>query len=200
MLRNVFLILFICAAFSTQAQYEDDDTTHKIKPPVKEKFINKFYARTLPLGIYTGAGYPKDRITQNIEIGKTFGMIDAGLAYGRTSLRPDTAGHGTDYLEAKVTMDLCQFGIFSNEMTVGAGGLFNSDKYLMLELSYTIYGQFWKHVGVGIVTGYYDFSGNTTDVSHNMFGLYLRFGLIRPENGGLINLGRMSRTHGMRRR
>lgn len=147
----------------------------------------------MPLGIYTGAGYLKDRITQNIEIGKTFGMIDVGLALGQTALRKDTLGNGKNFLEAKITMDICQYGIFSNEMTIGAGEVFNSQNFLMLEISYTIYAQFWKRCGMGIVTGYIDYSGNTTDASHNMFGLFLRYGLLRPENGGLINIGRMAR-------
>lgn len=85
-------------------------------------------------------------------------------------------------------------------MTVGAGGVFNSQNSLMLELSYTIYAQFWKHGGIGIITGYYDFSGNTTDSSHNMFGLYFRYGLLRGENGGLLSVGRMMHQHSMRRR
>jgi hypothetical protein len=49
-------------------------------------------------------------------------------------------------------MDIAQYGIFSNEMTIGAGEVFNSREYLMLELSYTIYAQFWKNFGVGIIT------------------------------------------------
>ncbi|HVD99780.1 MAG TPA: hypothetical protein VNB90_16340 [Cytophagaceae bacterium] len=194
--RLFLILLFLLSCFAVKAQQAD---TIIILIP-RQPFIKTMYVRTLPLGIYTGAGYPKDRITQNLELGKTFGIVDAGIAYGRTALRSDSAGNGTHYLEGKITMNLCQVGIFSNEMTVGAGGIFHSDKYLMLELSYTIYAQFWDHVGIGIVTGYYDLSGNITDASHNVFGLYLRFGLIRPENGGLLNLGRMSRTHGMRRR
>jgi hypothetical protein len=152
------------------------------------KFV---YCRINPITIYSGSGYLKDRIMQNIEIGRTFGMLDAGLAIGQTSLRKDSIGNGNKFLEAKITMDVCQYGIFSSEMTVGAGGVFNSQNFLMLELSYTIYGQFWKNMGVGITTGYIDYSGNFTDASHNTFGLYIRYGLLRPESGGLFNVGRM---------
>jgi hypothetical protein len=174
------------------------DTTGKIKGVPKDSFFKTVYFKYMPLGIYTGAGYVQDRLTQHIELGKTFGVIDAGIVYGVTALRPDTLGNGIHYLEGRITMDLCQVGIFSNEMTVGAGGVFNSMNGLMLELSYTIYGQFWKKCGLGIITGYYDFSGNTTDSAHNMFGLYFRYGILRDENGGILNVGRMMRQHTFR--
>jgi hypothetical protein len=190
MLRITILCCCLFSSVYLSAQtINKRDTSKTIEP-----FTKTMYVRCMPLGIYTGAGYLQNRITQNIEIGKSFGMIDAGIAYGKTAIQ-DTAGNGTNYLEAKVTMDVCQYGLFSNEMTIGAGGVINSKNYLMLEISYTIYGQFWKRCGIGIVTGYYDYSGNTTDASHNMFGLYIRYGLLRPENGGLINIGRMARTH-----
>jgi hypothetical protein len=122
-------------------------------------------------------------------------MMDCGIAFGRNALRKDSSGNGNHFLEAKFSMDIAQYGIFSNEMTIGAGGVFNSKNYLMLELSYTIFAQFWKNFGIGIVTGYYDFSGNQTGSNRNTFGIFCRYGLIHSD-GGLFNLiGRISRTH-----
>jgi hypothetical protein len=160
---------------------------------VKDKFFNTIYLRTMPIGIYTGASYLKDKITQNFEFGKSVGMFDIGLAIGQTALRKDTLGNGNKFLEGKITMDVCQYGIFSNEMTVGAGYVFFSENFMMLEISYTIYAQFWKRMGMGITTGYVDYSGNYTDASHNQFGLFLRYGLLREETGGLLNMA--ARTH-----
>ena len=40
-----------------------------------------------------------------------------------------------------------------------------------------------------------DYSGNTTDASHNTFGIFIRYGLLRPENGGIINISRMAGHH-----
>ena len=194
-----FISLFfslLLGCLSTLAQVKDTISNQAAVSPAP--FLKSVYFRCMPLGIYTGAGYLQDRITQNVEVGKSFGMIDVGLTYGITALRRDSVGNGVHYLEGKVTMDICQFGIFSNEMTVGAGGVFNSANGLMLELSYTIFAQFWKHGGLGIITGYYDFSGNKTDSSHNMFGFYFRYGLIRSENGGILNVGRMMRQHTFR--
>ena len=70
------------------------------------------YVRLMPMGVYTTPGVAADRITQNIEFGESFKMLDAGLAIGRLSQRPDS----TTFVEGKITMDACQYGIFSNEV------------------------------------------------------------------------------------
>ncbi|WP_420149357.1 hypothetical protein [Spirosoma sp.] len=140
------------------------------------------YVRTMPFSIYTGAGKPKDRIAQSIEIGKSFNVIDLGVAFGRNSLRPDT----TLFLEGRVTMDVANYGIFANEMTIGAGRVFDKQGSLMLELTYSIIAQIAPRVGIGLTTGYYDFSSESTDASKTFYGIYLRFGLMRTDSGGLL--------------
>lgn len=151
------------------------------------KFKNApFYARLMPFSIYTGPGITNDRIAQMFEFGKTFNVIDLGIAVGRNSLRPDTSL----FLEGKVTMDVCNLGIFANEMTIGAGRLFDSKGSLMLELSYNLFAQLSKHFGIGISTGYYDFSNQTYGSSKTFFGVFVRYGLARSDSGGVLGLGR----------
>jgi hypothetical protein len=123
---------------------------------------------------------------QNIEIGKSFNIVDLGIAYGRNSLRPDT----TSFLEARVTMDVCNMGIFANEMTIGAGKLFDSQGSLMLELTYSIFAQISSKWGIGLVTGYYDFSNEYYDSSKSFYGFLIRYGLQRTDSGGIFGLGR----------
>ena len=187
----VFSLMIFCMV--AKAQNNINDTSKAVFPKKKEKFINTIYLRPMPLCVYTGAGYLKDRTNQNIELGKSFGVIDVGAALGRNALRHDTLGNGTTYLEAKVTMEIAQYGLFSNEMVIGGGYVFNSQNFLMLEISYTIYAQFWKRMGLGILAGFYDYSGNRTDNSRNTFGLFCRYGLARPEQGGLLNIPRARR-------
>ncbi|WP_240543525.1 hypothetical protein [Spirosoma foliorum] len=148
------------------------------------------YVRATPFSIYTGAGSPKDRIVQSLEIGKSFNVIDLGVAFGRNSLRPDTSL----FLEGRVTMDVANYGIFANEMTIGAGRVFDKEGSLMLELTYSIIAQVAPRLGIGLTTGYYDFSGETTDSSKTFYGIYLRFGLLRTDSGGL--LGGIARGRG----
>ena len=140
------------------------------------------YVRVNPFSIYTGAGSPKDRIAQSIELGKSFDVIDFGIAFGRNALRPDT----TLFLEGRVTMDVANYGVFANEMTIGVGRVFDNQGSLMLELTYSIIAQISPRVGIGLTTGYYDFSNETADASKTFYGICLRFGLLRTDSGGLL--------------
>lgn len=144
------------------------------------------YARLMPFAIYTGPGITTDRIAQMIEVGKTFNVVDVGIAFGRNSLRPDTSL----FLEGKVTMDVCNIGIFANEMTIGAGRVFDNKGSLMLELSYNLFAQLSKNFGIGLTTGYYDFSNQTYGSSKSFFGVFVRYGLQRSDSGGILGLGR----------
>lgn len=144
---------------------------------------SSWYGRVMPISLYTGAGSYDDRMSQYLEVGKSIGVIDIGLAYGRMNQHIDNE----NYLEAKVTMDACQIGIFSNEFTIGGGHVFNTQTPIMLELSTTIFAQIGDHWGMGVVTGYYDFSGQYSDVNKNYYGIFLRMGLLRSQGGILMN-------------
>ena len=87
-------------------------------------------------------------------------------------------------------MDVANYGIFANEMTIGAGRQFDKQGSLMLELTYSIIAQVAPRLGVGLTTGYYDFSSEATDASRTFYGIYLRYGLTRTDAGGLLNVGR----------
>lgn len=152
------------------------------------------YVRVNPFSIYAGAGSPKDRIAQSIELGKSFDVIDFGVAFGRNSLRPDT----TLFVEGRVTMDVANYGIFANEMTIGAGRVFDKQGSLMLELTYSIIAQIAPRVGIGLTTGFYDFSNEVTDASKTFYGVYLRFGLLRTDSGGLLGGAGRARMRSVR--
>ena len=186
-----FILFFLQNSFSqSSSQVDSIDRPHF-------KFKNlPWYGRSTPFSIYTGAGKIKDRVAQHIEIGKSLNIIDLGVAFGRNSLRPDT----NLFVEGKVTMDLANFGIFSNEMTIGAGKLFDSRGSLMLELTYTIFAQVSNHWGFGISTGFYDFSNEDYDSSKNFYGFYIRYGLQRSDFGGILNVGQGRSHHHIKHR
>ena len=107
-IKTKLFIIIIVLLFGHYGYTQETNDTLK---PFKVK--TSWYGRSMPRAIYTGAGRQVDRVTQNIEIGKSFGPIDLGIGYGRISLRPDS----TQYIQARVTMDACQYGIFSNEFS-----------------------------------------------------------------------------------
>ena len=167
-----FVLLML--SLTVSAQEPKLDTT---------EVMSSWYARVMPYTIYTGFGVQSDRISQSVEVGRSYGVMDFGLSYGRISLRPDS----TQFIEAKITMDACQIGIFSNEFTVGLGHVFSAKTPYMFELSSTLFAQLGKNWGLGVVTGYYDISGDTYDNTRNYLGLYARFGLLRSEGGYLMH-------------
>jgi hypothetical protein len=153
------------------------------------KVKSSWYGRSMPVSLYTGAGLMIDKVSSNIEFGRSFGVIDVGIVAGQMNQRADS----NKYAEARVTMDASQYGRFSNEISIGVGRVFNSRTPIMLEISYTVFAQIYKKWGIGIITGYYDFSGDNSDVSKTFYGLFIRYGLQRSEQGGLIN--RKVRSH-----
>jgi hypothetical protein len=186
------LLLFILLMnfINIDAQISDtskvkDFWLHKTKVLTVDtiKVKSSWYARSMPVSLYTGAGFINDKISQNIEVGRSIGVVDVGLVYGRINQRADS----NKYVEARVTMDASQYGIFSNEISIGVGRVFNEKIPIMLEISYTVFAQVGKHFGVGIVTGYYDFSGVSNDVSKDFYGLFFRYGLQRTESGTLLS-------------
>jgi len=140
------------------------------------------YMRLTPIGVYINPGSGADRITQNIEIGKSFKMLDLGLCLGRLSQRPDS----TTFIEGKLTMPATQYGIFSNEVIMGVGYNFNSSTPLLLEVGSSIYAQVYGNYGVGICVSYYSLSGSSIGSNNEYFGLFFRWGLLRTETGNLL--------------
>lgn len=167
-------------------QIKGQDTT------ISQKVKSSFYGRSMPVSLYTGAGYMTDKVSSNVEFGRSTGVLDIGVAIGQINQRVDS----NKYCEIRCTMDASQYGKTSSEITIGVGKVFNSQTPIMLEISYTIFYQVYKKWGIGIVTGYYDFSGNTTDVSKTFYGVFIRYGLLRDMNGFLNRKTRQQHHHG----
>lgn len=138
----------------------------------------------MPISIYTDTtGKYADRIAQYVEEGKSF---DLGLAIGRASLRPDT----TTFCGSQNNDGRMQLWDFTNEMTIGAGKLFDNNASIMFELSYTIFAQLGKKWGLSLVSEYYDYTSETADNSRVFYGLFFRFRLQRTDGGGIFKIGK----------
>lgn len=151
---------------------------------------SSWYGRALLTSLTTGSDTKGEtlsqRVTRNIEFGRSFGSVDVGLAIGEFKhMIVDSSS--IKYTELRVSMDACQFGIFSNEISIGAGYMFNSKTPVMMEISSTLYAQVTDKFGFGFVFGNIDFVGNYDDSNKSFFGLYLRYGLMRNEGGILTN-------------
>lgn len=200
-----FLKLLLLSTLISSAQAIKKDSINIEKDSVAE-VSNSWYGRTMFTALTTGSDTNgqtiSQRITRNIEFGRSIGSVDLGLAVGEFK-RMAADSSGVKYTELRVSMDACQFGIFSNEISVGAGYLFNSKTPIMMEISSTLYAQLSDKFGLGFVFGNIDFVGDYNDSNKSFFGLYLRYGLMRNESGILTNklhLANQARRHNNRKR
>lgn len=171
---------------------------------------SSWYARSMFLSLQnagqTGSnngGYEtlSARTIHNIEVGKSFGAIDVGICYGKINLINYTSDYlqnwvyteKANFIEGRFTMNTAQYGIFSNEVTIGSGYIFLNKDYgqsntpLMLEISTTVFGQIGENWGLGIIYGAYNFTGDNNDLNKTFIGLYFRYGLMRNDGGVLLN-------------
>ena len=195
---KVYLKILLLFTFISSAQEVQKDSISEVK--------SSWYGRTMFTALTTGNDTNGEtisqRITRNVEFGRSIGSVDVGLAVGEFKhMAADSSG--VKYTELRVSMDACQFGIFSNEISVGAGYLFNSKTPIMMEISSTLYAQISYKFGLGFVFGNIDFVGDYNDSNKSFFGLYLRYGLMRNEGGILTNklhLANQARRHNNRKR
>lgn len=161
---------------------------------INTKVKSSWYTRSMMISLMS-ANQPgeklSDRIAQNIEIGKSFGMMDVGVAIGRAKFTTQNLDvQDKIYIQGKLTMDACQYGIFSNEISIGAGYMFSTLTPVVLEISSTVFAQIGDNWGIGVVYGNYNFTGDSDDLNKSVTGLFIRYGLIRDDGGILLN-----RTH-----
>lgn len=149
----------------------------------KDTLQKDWYFRAAPIQMYTSSGNINDRISYNAELGISLNMLDIGICYGKTYNRPDTA----NYLEPRFTMDAAQYGIFSNEFAIGMGYIFKAKTNMIFEASYTINAQIMNKVGIGISVCYYDFTGAYYNTSQVAYGIFIRYGSGRTEEGTLTS-------------
>jgi hypothetical protein len=182
---------------------------------VSKKVTSSWYARSMFVSLLSANTSQTDetiktRFSQNIEFGKSFGMVDLGISIGYAASIDSIPNNHTDlktvqsqYILGKLSMDACQYGIFSNEITIGGGYMFNKTTPIMLEISSTIFAQIGENWGLGVVYGNYNFTGDKNDLNKTFTGLFLRYGLIRDDGGILLSRTRVvrgkrpnrSRTH-----
>jgi hypothetical protein len=185
-MKNTFLIFTLLFFFYTKNSFS------QINSGGFDSISKSFYSRIVPIGTSLDAGKFSSRIIQNFEVGKTFGPLDIGIGVGRFS-----SSDSTNFAQLRTTLDATQIGVFSCEFSLGIGKVFNSSKPLMFEMSTTLLAQFTKKIGIGAIVGTYDFIGEYQQNHKNFFGLFVRYGPMRNEFGGLI--GRAARNVGRRR-
>ena len=169
------ILFFICCNLLVLNGFAQDSIA-KIK--------DNIYIRINPLSLASEPGKVQNRLSQNFEIGKSFGPLDVGIAFGRLNI---TKNDTSKFALFKLTFDAAQIGIFSNEFSIGAGTVFKSSTPYMFDISSTLLAQIGSKTAVGVVVGTSDFSGVYNQFTKNYYGFLFRYGYLRSENGDLIS-------------
>lgn len=187
-------ILIILCCLITFSIYSQDTINNRVS--------SSWYARSMFISLLnsgqTGSGVDESlysRNTNNIEIGRSFTSVDIGICYGKINLINYNSDYlqvlaykeNTNYLQSRLTLNVAQYGIFSNEISVGGGYIFHSRTPVMSEISTTIFAQVGRNYGIGVIYGAYNFTGNHDDLNKTFMGIYLRYGLLRDDKGSLVS-------------
>jgi hypothetical protein len=176
-LLTMFRILFLLC-FITITSYSQD--TIKVK--------SSYYGRIQNL-TYDGANSNlTNRFLQMAEFGKSFSVLDIGLAVGYK-------GGDSVMFMPKLTLDASQYQFLSNEYSIGIGYYAGSETPLVFDISSTILAQISKKIAIGINAGFTDYSGDNNSYTRNYLGFIVRIGLLRDFNGLLTKTTRMRFPH-----
>ena len=153
-MKHLLKIIVFFSIYCNGQAVKDTLTTEEKDSVVDVK--SSWYGRSMFTALTTGSDAKGEtlsqRITRNVEFGRSFGSVDVGLAFGEFKhMVVDSSS--IKYTELRVSMDACQFGIFSNEISIGAGYMFNSKTPVMMEISSTLYAQVTDKFGFGFVFG-----------------------------------------------
>ncbi len=173
-MKNLFVIVLCILSITSYSQ-----DTIKVK--------SSYYGRIQNL-TYDGASTVGHRFLQMAEFGKSYSVLDIGLALGYR-------GGDSIIIIPKLTLDASQYQFLSNEYSIGVGYYCWSQTPIVFDISSTILAQVHKNIAVGICAGFSDYSGNETSYTKNYVGLIVRIGLLRDFNGMLTKTTRMRFNH-----
>ena len=203
-MKNIALV-FLLITMSGYSQVKVDSLSIPKDSVIDVKVKSSWYVRSMFASLLSANTIQTDenlrsRFSQNIEFGKSFGMVDLGISFGNASSIDSIPNNHIDlktvqskYILGKLNMDACQYGIFSNEISIGVGYMFNKSTPIMLEISSTIFAQIGDNWGLGVVYGNYNFTGDKNDLNKTFTGLFLKYGLIRDDGGILLSRTRVAR-------
>jgi len=122
-----------------------------------------------------------ERFSPAIEVGRTYGIFDLGLATGRTN-SVNKGGDTTRYLEFRPTINIFSKGRFAEGLCLGAGYIFKGKQALMTEICNSINFNVSENVALAITQGYYFVDGTNSSRSTQYIGLSFTYNFLRPHS------------------
>ena len=175
---NISKVLFPHAKHKTIAGKDtviESDTSKENKEP-------RYYYISINTNIFvnTTGGFSK-RLSPAIELGRTYGIFDIGLASGRVNSSSGTSDT-THYIEFRPTINIFSSGRFSEGLCLGGGYVFGAKQGLMTEICNSINFNISTDVAIAITQGYCFYDGTNSNRSTQFMGLAFTYNFLRPHS------------------
>jgi hypothetical protein len=157
------------------------DTTIESDTSKENKEPQYFYVTTgANAFVNTKGGFAK-RFSPSLEIGRTYGIFDIGLATGRLNSLAGSRDT-TMYLEFRPTINIFSKGRFAEGLCLGGGYVFGAKQGLMTEICNSINFAINENLGVAVLQGYMFFDGTNDNRSTQFMGFSLTYNFLRPHS------------------
>lgn len=157
------------------------DTTIESDTSKENKEPQYFYLTTgVHAFVNTKGGFAK-RFSPSLEIGRTYGIFDIGLATGK--LNSSAGSRDTSrYLEFRPTINVFSKGRFAEGLCLGGGYVFGAKQGLMTEISNSINFNVNVNLEVAVVQAYMFFDGTNDSRSAQFMGINITYNFLKPHS------------------
>jgi hypothetical protein len=130
------------------------------------------------------------RFSPSVEVGRTYGIFDMGLATGRlNSIGP--GGDTTRYLEFRPTINIFSKGRFAEGLCLGGGYVFKAKQGLMTEICNSINFNITEIWAIAVTQGYYYFDGTNSNRGAQYMGFSLTYNFLKKHS---VNINRKKKA------
>jgi hypothetical protein len=153
----------------------ESDTSKENKEP-------RYYYFSVNTDVFVNTkGGAAKRFSPAVEIGRTYGIFDIGLATGRFSSL--SAGSDTArYIEFRLTVNIFSSGRFAEGLCLGGGYIFTAKQGLMTEICNSINFNISTTVAVAITQGYVFFDGTSSSRSTQYIGFAFTYNFLKKHS------------------
>ena len=172
-MRRDFFI-FILTSFSLNCYCQDS---------AREKEAHYNYITTTLYSYTNAIGNFNEKVFFTVELGRTYGIFDIGLAIGRLNLVSSNSGTDSNWFAGiRPTINVFSKGRFSESLTLGAGYVFNAKQNFMTEITNCINFSPNDKMTIAVCQGNYFFDGRLTTSKAQFIGLAVTFNFIKKNS------------------
>jgi len=161
-----------------QQKHMHKDTVTESDTSKENKEPQYFYLSVnADMYVNTKGGAAK-RFSPAVELGRTYGIFDVGLATGRINSL-SSGSDTTRYIEFRPTINVFSKGRFAEGLCLGVGYVINGKQGLMSEICNSINFNISEKVAVAVTQGYCFFDGTNSSRTAQYMGFAFTYNFLK---------------------